>query len=221
MNITVVPSLPAASWEQLTALATALQGVSSDLQVDLVDGKFVPAVSWPYTEASPIEALDRLRLLCKDFSISVDCMLLQPELLLEQFVQVGVSRVIVHYGSTDAYEKITQHAAQHDYVLGLAFTNEKPVSDIERLLPDFDFIQVMGIAEVGKQGQPFDERTIPTVRYFRTNYPQLEIAVDGSVNKHTMVALVEAGATRLAPGSAISAQTDKKQAYIDLVALVS
>ena len=84
-----------------------------------------------------------------------------------------------------------------------------------------DFVQLMGIKEVGRQGQPFAEETFARVKKLRSVYPELEIAIDGGVNQETIPGLAEAGASRLAPGSAIAKQADPKAAYLDLKKLLT
>lgn len=219
-HMKVVPSLPAHSFDELNALAGAVVGDVTELQVDIVDGKFVHAVSWPFTESEPLAELRKLKNFTHDFSIEVDCMVMKPERYLNLFVELGVSRVIMHMRSTEVYERIIEHARTHGYKVGIAFTNDVPFEEYAALIPKIDFVQVMGIAVVGAQGQPFDERTLETVSHLRSVFPELEIAVDGSVNKETIVPLKEAGVTRFAPGSAIAKQEDPKAAYHQLCALV-
>lgn len=219
MNI--VPSLPAQTYTEIEALATALVHVVQELQIDIVDGKFVEAVSWPFTEHDPRTAMQQLAPLTQDFSIEMDCMVMHPEQYLDLFVGLGVSRVIVHMRSTDAYDAIVKHARAHGYKIGIAFTNDVPFEEYRDLIGRVDFVQIMGIAVVGKQGQPFDDRTLVTARMLRDAYPELEIAVDGSVNQHTIGALKEAGVTRFAPGSAIAKQEDPKAAYHHLCSLIT
>lgn len=216
-NFTVVPSLPATSFSEISALAEALRGEVNELQIDIVDGRFVDAVSWPFTETEPIEALRQLPEVTEGFSIEMDCMVQEPRQYLDIFVELAVNRVIVHMQSTQAYEEIITHARTHGYKIGIAFTNDVPSDAYVPLIPKVDFVQVMGIAVVGKQGQPFDTRTLDTVRHLKMVYPDLEIAVDGSVNLQTITQLRDAGTTRFAPGSAIAKQEDPLLAYHQLV----
>lgn len=216
----IVPSLPAQSFEEIAALAESVVGDVTELQVDIVDGKFVDAYSWPFTEADPIAELDRLIPLVKDFAIEMDCMVIEPEQYLELFVQLGVSRVIMHMRSTEKYDEIIAHAREHGYKIGIAFTNDVPFTEYEALISQIDYVQVMGIAVVGAQGQPFDERTLETVAMLHAKYPDLEIAVDGSVNKDTIVRLKDVGVTRFAPGSAIAKQPDPRAAYHQLCTMI-
>ena len=217
--ITVIPSLPAQSYEELAALSEALKGSASELQVDIVDGKFVPSVSWPFTEAEPMEELKKLKTISNNQSLAIDCMIAEPEQYLDLFVSVGAKRVIVHMGSTKKFEHILNHAKTHGYKVGLACTNDTYSDEMEKYIGNFDYVQVMGIRHVGQQGQPFDERTPETVRALRAAHPDMEIAVDGGVNKETIPKLKQAGANRFAPGSAVAKQADPKAAYEALVLL--
>lgn len=217
----VVPSLPASTFEALRSLATVLKGTAPELQVDIVDGQFVPSVSWPFTETDVEAELERLSQFTDDYLIEMDCMILAPEQFLDLFVSLGVARVIIHMGSTENYIDIITHARTHGYKIGLALTNDRPLDELGSYINDIDFVQLMGIATVGKQGQPFDERTLPRAIELRAKYPELEIAVDGSVNKKTIQRLDKAGVNRFAPGSAVAKATDPKEAYNELVKLVA
>lgn len=216
-KVDVVPSLPAQSFAELLSLAKALEGQISEIQVDIVDGQFVPLKAWPFTvENSPAEELKELSKLPSSISIEMDCMIMHPEQYLDLFVQLGVGSVIVHVGSTEKITEIIKHARDNGYKIGIAFTNSVSLSKVATYIPQIDFVQVMGIAEVGKQGQPFDERTLDTVSTLRSQFPDLPIAVDGSVNKETIVKLVKAGASRLAPGSAVAKAEDPASALKQL-----
>jgi ribulose-phosphate 3-epimerase len=220
--IQITPSLPAQSFDELHVLATILAPYIPMFQVDIVDGEFVPLTSWPFTEeGNPKELLLKLSEFISRVPIEVDCMVMNPENYLDTFVALHVASVIVHMRSTEAYEAIIEHARAHGYRIGFALTNDVPLTELEPFIPQIDFVQVMGIAHVGKQGQPFDERTLDTLRTLRASYPELPLVVDGAVNKDTIKLLCDAGATRLAPGSAISKDSDPISAYKQLSMLVA
>jgi len=220
LPISVVPSLPAASFDEIDALCTSLKGVAPEIQIDIVDGVFVPLVSWPFMETHPIEALQKLIPYFSDFKIEMDCMVCNPEQYLDLFVELGVSRVVIHIGSTDAYDEIIQHAKTHGYKIGFALTYDTPLDVVAKHIEEIDYVQLMGIVHVGKQGQPFDERTLERAAQLRAQYPDLEIAVDGSVNTQTIPLLHDAGVNRFAPGSAIAKTEDPALSYKQLCALL-
>jgi len=74
----------------------------------------------------------------------------------------------------------------------------------------------MGIAEIGHQGEPFDERVIEKIVDFRERFPGVIISVDGGVDVDTAPELAEAGARRLVSGSGIFEAGDVGQAIEDL-----
>ncbi len=219
LHISLLPSLPAKNFDEIVQLADAVRGVSSELQIDIVDGQYVPLQSWPFAESDPKKELLKLKQFTNDFEIEMDCMVMQPEEYLDTFVTLGVKRVIVHVGSTQKYEDIIKHAHLHNYHLGLAFTNDTPLDILYQYIDAVDYVQLMGIKEVGQQGQPFDERTLVRARRLRAEFPELEIAVDGSVNADTIPLLREAGVNRFAPGSAIAKTDNPAQSYKHLLSL--
>ena len=69
-------------------------------------------------------------------------------------------------------------------------------------------VQCMGIAKIGAQGEPFDERVFKTIEVLHTRYPNLPISVDGGVNLENAKRLLDAGVSRLVVGSAIFTAKD-------------
>ena len=221
-TVNVLPSLPAVSLEELVQLSESLVGDITELQVDIVDGMFVPAVSWPFVEANPMSAFNELLVLPSELKLEIDCMVERPEQYFEALVNLPVTRVVIHFGSTEKYSELLEIGKTRGYQMGLGITNDDfERGDFQSLMEQFSYVQVMGIKEVGKQGQPFDERTLVTVASLRKQYPDLEIAVDGSVNLSTIKSLVEAGANRLAPGSAVSKADNPREALQQLRALAN
>lgn len=221
LPLAVVPSYPASSYAELERVLGALSGVSPEFQVDLVDGIFVPHRSWPFTEADPYAELARLRAWSPHYTFEFDCMVATPERYLETLLTVPLSRLVIHIGSTAAITSIIAHARTNGYRVGLAAPAGVPLEALTRWIPDIDFVQLMGIAAVGQQGQPFDTRTIARVRQLREAYPDLEIAVDGAVNEATIPSLYAAGVNRFAPGSAITQAKDTVGAYTKLCNLIA
>ena len=74
-----------------------------------------------------------------------------------------------------------------------------------------DFVQCMGIANIGFQGEEFDERVLNQIKELRSQYKELIISVDGSVNEITAPLLVKAGANRLVIGSAVMNSYDVRE----------
>jgi ribulose-phosphate 3-epimerase len=218
-SYSLAPSLPASSWEELFSLWEAFEGTLSELQIDIVDGEFAPHVTWPFTESVGVNAITRARIFAPT-ELEIDCMCMHPETYLELFRQLGVERVVIHAESTAEYDACLSHRSEHGYRMGLGIMNTTPETLIHELIPRFDYVQVMGIAKIGAQGQPFDERTLDTVASLRARYPEREIAIDGAVNSETIPRLLRVGANRFAPGSAIAKAPNPVLAYKQLLELL-
>ena len=100
--------------------------------------------------------------------------------------------------------------------LGLALNPDTSLDTILPYMEKIDFVQCMGIARIGYQGQPFDERVLTQINQLRVKYPNLPISVDGGVNIETAALLKQAGATRLVAGSAIFGASDVSEAITGL-----
>jgi len=219
--LNIIPSLPAANFNELESLVFKLIDEIDEIQVDIVDGQFVNSVSWPFTEAAPTVEILKLSILPKKLAIEVDCMVMKPEQYFEIFYKLGIKKVVLHYGSTPDLKLAIDQLKEKGVLVGLAFTNDIAFGHIEPYMDVIDYVQVMGIATVGQQGQPFDERTLTTVKFLRGKYPNLTIAVDGSVNENTIVALRDVGVDRFMPGSAIAKAIDSKSSLNNLRLLVA
>jgi pentose-5-phosphate-3-epimerase len=219
----ITPSLPASSFAEVLLLVQKLAPHIPMFQVDIVDGVFAPSRSWPFvdTNTDPTDELSRLRELVALVPVEVDCMVEDPLQYLDVCAKSGVRSVIIHVGSTEAYSDCIMHARLHGYRIGLALTNDVPTEALTPFIHDIDFVQVMGIREVGKQGQPFDERTLTTLATLHAQHPKLELVVDGAVHLDTIVRLRDAGATRFAPGSFIAQSRDPVASYKQLSVLLA
>lgn len=215
----IVPAIIPESKTHASLLLEKLRDVSvSDIQIDLVDGVYAGVPSWPWnTKEVFTSVLSLVSELSKTYAVEVDLMVERPEQYAQHLIDAGASRLVVHVGSTENLTSLLQ--LNSGTRIGLGLTNEKPLSYIFEHAAQIDFVQCMGIAEIGVQGNGFDDRVLPRIREIKTAHPGLEIAVDGSVNMFTLPLLKEAGATRFVAGSAIFKDPDPVKAYALLTKL--
>jgi ribulose-phosphate 3-epimerase len=213
----IVPAILPTSREDLDDKLARLAGVTDEVQIDIVDGRFVTPPSWPYKnlkegEKSSLSDDDDLSEL-GSFRFDIDLMVEEPEEVIGRWVRAGATRVTVHAETTQNLAKLVsefQVEYGHDkgfapelLSFGLAINLATPTSLIEPYLSHCDYVQFMGIASIGKQGEPFSMSVIPKIHAFHRKYPEMPIQVDGGVSRESAVKLLEAGATRLVVGSAL------------------
>ncbi|NCU28940.1 MAG: hypothetical protein EOM85_04725, partial [Candidatus Moranbacteria bacterium] len=99
--------------------------------------------------------------------------------------------------------------------IGLAINTTTNISKLDKFINHIDFVQCMGIENIGFQGQPFDERVLEQISSIHKKYPEIPVSVDGSVNEQTAQKLIDSGATRLVTGSALLRTYDIKSTIYD------
>lgn len=208
--IEIIPAVMPRDFEELTDAAAAVVHHVSVMQIDIMDGKFVQNKSWPFDRHEEENFMAILREeegmpYWDHLNYELDLMIQHPDANFEQWVALGPKRIVLHIESLqhpeEAFEEIQQY--RQFIEIGLSFDDNYDIKKIEPFIDQVDFIQCMGIDIIGAQGQPFSEAVLDNVKYLRSKYPKLPIAVDGSVNEDTLQELVEAGATRLIAGSAV------------------
>lgn len=205
----ILPAIMPDSYADLEAKAAKVKGLVSFVQVDIMDGVFVPSRSWPYHEDGTAEKVslpfrDALR-------YEVDLMVATPAEAARRWIEAGASRVLFHIESTndplclieDLSAEYGASATQGVLEIGVAIDIATSNDRLEPILHEVGTVQFMGIAKIGYQGQPFDERVLDKIRELRHTHPETIISVDGGVNFETAPRLLQAGAKRLVAGSAI------------------
>lgn len=221
--IEVIPSLPASSFAELERKLAMVRGLVSTFQIDVCDGMFVDAVSWPLHEADKekfqkIVVGDEALPFWGDFDFEVDLMVDHPERLLPDLISAGISRALIHIESNHDFS-LCRTIAEGTIELGVALSIGTPISEIDEYIEHITCVQLMGIEHIGRQGQPFDPRVLDAIAAVKERYPDVIIEVDGAVNKNTASRLVAAGAQRLAPGSFVFQSENPKEAVSYLKSL--
>ncbi|OHA79155.1 MAG: hypothetical protein A2747_01490 [Candidatus Yonathbacteria bacterium RIFCSPHIGHO2_01_FULL_44_41] len=222
--IEIIPAIMPKDYEHLDEMMSLFVNVVPLVQLDIMDGKFVPARTWPYPKDTHFDAIvaeEEGMPSWENIDFEVDLMIENPEFWVQKWVTAGASRIIVHVESMKDFGVIRDAVPEGLIELGLAINTSTPLSALDQYLNRIDFVQCMGIAKIGFQGQPFDERVLDYVRALRAAHQNLQISIDGSVNFETARALVDAGATRLVSGSAILEADDFVGAIAKMKNLVS
>jgi len=210
---TIIPAIIPNSEAHLHDTLALLAPFTRSVQIDIVDGVFVPFTSWPYSTDSHIKSLGEH---IEGFDVEVDLMLMEPETVVEEYLKAGVQSIVVHLESTQKLEAIIALKATYTFKLGFSINNDTDLSVLTDVLEHADYVQLMGIAHIGSQGQPFDTRVLTRIAELKGMHPELLISIDGSVNGESLPLLVQAGARRFVSGSAILKHENPQVAYEEL-----
>lgn len=213
----IIPAILPQSAEDLQGRLSRLQGVSTEVQIDVVDGRFASPATWPYAKPTgdtkagvpDADAFSHLGA----FRFEIDLMVSNPEEVVGAWIRAGASRITIHAETTKALAQLVEDfdiKYGHDknfapdlLSFGLAININTPTSLIEPYLDACDYVQFMGIGTIGRQGQAFDRAVIAKIASFHKRFPEVPIQVDGGVSLVTAPDLLNAGVSRLIVGSGL------------------
>lgn len=182
------------------------------IHLDIMDGVFVPNISFGFPVMKAISRLTSKRL-------DVHYMIIHPENYIQQTAKLGAYVMTVHAETCkqlhDTIDKI--HAA--GMKAGVSINPDSPLSMIEDVLIDADLILVMSVFP-GFGGQKFIETSVDKVRELRKMIDKTGsnalIEVDGGIQSEQARVLVEAGADVLVAGSYVFNSDNPKKTIADL-----
>jgi ribulose-phosphate 3-epimerase len=159
----------------------------------------------------------------------MDMMVRDPEQVTGSWITAGATRILAHLESTTYLPRLITDLklkyghekgfASQSLSFGLALNIDTSLDMLEPYLDDIDYVQFMGIKDIGKQGQPFATEVLNKIAVFRTKHEDIPIQVDGGVNLESAALLLNAGVSRLIVGSALWKASNLKIAYAQFEAL--
>jgi ribulose-phosphate 3-epimerase len=191
-----------------TELGSTLERIrlsrADSIHLDIMDGRFVPNISFGSSIAADIVRASRL-------PCCAHLMIEQPEDSFDAFAGAGVTELLFHVEATRYPFRALELLKRSGVRRGIAVNPATPVESIVPLLDSVDTVLLMSV-EPGFGGQPFLPGTLERVRALRSAAERsgraLRIAVDGGVDASNGLALREAGADELVVGTAFFQAAD-------------
>lgn len=205
MNVSIAPSILAADFASLGAAVTMAERGGADLiHVDVMDGHFVPNLTVGPAVVTSLTRVTRL-------PIDVHLMIENPDAHIPAFVKAGAAMISVHVEVLPHLHRTLGFIKEFGARAGVALNPSTPVSTLEEVAGDIDFVLVMTV-NPGFGGQTFIPRSTSKVRAIRALLDQAgsraQIEVDGGIDLQTVGEIVAAGAEILVAGSAVFGTPD-------------
>jgi ribulose-phosphate 3-epimerase len=201
----LAPSLLSADFARIAEQISSVErGGAQYLHLDVMDGRFVPNITWGPKIIGDLRKLSPL-------VFDAHLMIVEPERYADDFRAAGCDRITFHLEATPHAQRLLAHIRASGAHPGLAIDPQTPVSLLQDVIEDCDTVLVMSV-NPGFGGQSFIARTFEKVREARElvdrRNPRCLIEVDGGVGPENARDLVEAGADVLVMGSAVFGAPD-------------
>ena len=198
--IKIAPSILSADFARLgKQVLEAEAGGADRIHVDVMDGRFVPNITFGPLVVESLRPLTRLPL-------EAHLMVEPPEDFVEGFARAGADLIIVHPESTPHLHRTIQQIHALGKKAGVSINPATPASVLSEVLVDLQLVLVMTV-NPGFGGQEFIPEMVHKIRQIRSEIRvrglECDVEVDGGIYAETAPVVVEAGANVLVAGSAI------------------
>lgn len=208
----IAPSLLAADFARLGDEIATVEHVVDWLHLDVMDGHFVPNISFGIPVISALRPLTGLYFDCH-------LMTTNPDAFLPELAEAGVNLVTMHIEALPDPTSPARRARELGLDFGLVLNPATPFAAAAPFLELCDLILVMSV-EPGFGGQEFRPEVLAKVESAREFVEEhglaTDIEIDGGINSKTARLAVAAGASVLVAGTAIFGAEDREMAVAEL-----
>jgi ribulose-phosphate 3-epimerase len=201
----IAPSIIASDFLHLSEAIATVEAAGADLlHLDVMDGQFVPNITFGPLIVEAVKRQARLPL-------DVHLMIVDPDRYVGAFVKAGADCLIVHLEATTHLHRTVTHIRSLGIRAGVAINPATPVSLLEEIIEEVDTVLVMSV-NPGFGGQTFIRRSESKVAAVRAliarRGARALIEVDGGIDPDTIGAIAAAGADIAVAGVAVFGQPD-------------
>ena len=208
MNVVrIAPSILSADFAHLADEIAMLEAGGADwVHVDVMDGRFVPNITYGY---KVIETVRRLT----ELPLDVHLMVVEPERYFEDFVDAGATGLTVHAEAAPHLQRQLAHIRELGAAAGVALNPSTSLTAVENVLDDMDLLLVMTV-NPGFGGQQFIPHSLEKIgrarRMLDAAGSRAVLEVDGGISRETISQCWHAGADTFVAGNAVFSADDPR-----------
>jgi ribulose-phosphate 3-epimerase len=207
----IVPAVLTDSKEKLVQMLDICAGFTDYVQIDIMDGEFVPSTSISVSDLEGIRPF---------LGSEAHLMVKKPLVWIDAFKSLGSKRIIYHFEIEEDHSRIIEEIRAKNLEVGLAVNPDTTIDDFRFLIDKVDTVLFMAV-NPGFYGAPFIPSVLDKIKQFKTDFPQKLAGIDGGVKLDNVKDVAASGVDYICVGSAILKEDNPGESYIKLLRMVN
>ncbi len=214
MSVEILPSVLAADFGNLARdiERVSVAGVHM-LHLDVMDGVFVPNISFGPPVIQSIRKLTKLKLDCH-------LMVERPDFIVPAIAEAGANCISVHQEACTHLDRTISHIRSHNCQAGVVLNPATPITTLDDILTEVDYVLLMSV-NPGFGGQSFIPRVLDKARALAAKRQALglkfQIEIDGGIALNNAAQCIQAGCDWLVAGTSVFRAQDPAAAATQML----
>jgi ribulose-phosphate 3-epimerase len=208
-SIRVIPAVLTDDPKALSKMLQQAETYTSYVQIDIMDGLFVPShsITWKHiVEIHP------------HIQWEAHLMVENPAQQFIEYQKAGARKVIFHFEAAPNPDEVIKTARRLGLAVGMAVNPETDISSILPFTNSIDSILFLSV-HPGFYGAKFIPEVVNKIEELRRLCPNLNLGIDGGIKENNITRISQSGVSEIFVGSAILLQLDPGESYRKLTSL--